>query len=294
METLKEFKDDNAIHFSAALSFYTIFSLPPVLIIVISISGMIFTKSEVTAKIFQELATLLGTETAQEVQSIVEKANNLKPTLWAKISGISALVISATGIFNSLQDSLNYIWAVKAKPRYSFLKMIFNRVLSFSMLITLAFLLMISLVVHAVVITITTWLSDLFEQNTLFLLQLGNIFLSFSIITLLFGFIYKVLPDVKISWKDVTVGAIATALLFSIGKYFFGLYLGKSNLISTYGAAGAIILVLLWVFYSSIVLFLGAEFTQVYARRNNRDIQPSDFAVRVIREEVDNNSEPKQ
>jgi membrane protein len=279
--TIQSFNADNALHFSAALSYYTIFSLPPILIIVIALAGIVFGKESVSHQVYDQISSLVGPLGASQVKEMVEKTGATHIGFAAKLVGLITLVLSATGVFVSLQDTLNIIWGVKAKPKSSVLKLLRDRILSFAMVITISFLLLVSLVIHALIVAFSSWINHYFESITVLFIQILNFTLSLIVITFLFALIFKVLPDVKIQWKDVRIGAFVTAVLFSIGKFLIGFYLGHTNVASAYGAAGTIIIILTWVFYSSILLFFGAEFTQAYAKYYGRRIEPSEYAVKV-------------
>ena len=280
-ETLHEFSEDNVMHYGASLSYYTLFALPPMIIIVITAAGTFFGKDAVSGQLYAQLAGLLGEEGALEVQEIVAAAMKLKPNFFAKAVGIAAILVSSTGMFLALQDALNTIWGVKAMPKSNILKLLRDRVMSFAMVISIAFLLLVSLVVHAAVVAATQLMSNYFHFISLVVMHIFNVVIPIAIITLLFALLFKYLPDAKVRWKDVWIGAFVSSLLFSLGKYVIGLYLGNSNVGSAYGAAGTVVILLTWVFYSSVLLFVGAEFTKVYASRYGKRIEPADYAVRI-------------
>jgi membrane protein len=286
-ETFYEFSEDNVMHYGASLSYYTIFAMPPILIVVIAAAGALFGREAVTGQIYAQLAGMLGKAAALQVQDIVEAASRLKPNLFAKIVGVFAIVVSSTGVFLALQDTLNTIWGVKARPKSNIIKLIRDRVLSFAMVISIAFLLLVSLVIHAAVLAVSAFMGNYVHIVSLILLHIFNFVIPLMVITLLFALLFKYLPDAKVRWKDVWMGAFVSSLLFSLGKYLIGIYLGNSNIGSAYGAAGTVIIILTWVFYSSILLFLGAEFTKVYALRYGKRIEPADYAVRVEKRIID-------
>lgn len=286
-ETFKEFSEDNVMHFGASLSYYTIFALPPIITVIITLAGTLFGQEAVSGHLYYQLSGMLGEKGALEVQNIVELASKLKPNLIAKIVGVAAIIISSTGVFLAIQDALNAIWSVKAKPKSGIVRLVVNRALSFAMVMSIGFLLMVSLVIHAAVQAISVLMEAYFKSVTLIFMQVFNLVLPIAIITVLFALIFKFLPDAKIRWKDVWVGAFVTSLLFSLGKFLIGFYLGNTDVGSAYGAAGIIIILLTWIFYSSILLFLGAEFTKVYSSRYGKGIQPSEFAVRIVKTVVE-------
>lgn len=280
-ETFAEWKEDKSLKLGAALAYYTIFSLPPLLLIVIAVAGMVFGQQAVKGQIVAQFQQFVGKEHAQIIQTMVQHAALPKGGIIATVIGAVMLVLGATGVFGELQDSLNIIWKVKPKPDAGFKHVITTRLLSFSLILSIAFLLLVSLVVSAAVSAFGSLLNSLWSGPPImeYVVQVVNFILSFGIITLLFAMLFKILPDAEIAWSDVWLGAAVTALLFTIGKTVIGIYLGKSNMASAYGAAGSMIILLLWVYYSSQILFFGAEFTQVYANRYGTRILPSRFAA---------------
>lgn len=289
--TFSEFMNDRAMKLGAALSYYTIFSLPPLLVIIITITGTVYGVEAVRGEIFGQIRGLIGDESAKQVQEILKNVALSRDSVWATTIGIITLVFGASGVFAEIQDSINYIWALKAKPKRGFIKLVMNRLLSFSMIVSVGFLLLVSLVVNAFMEILINRLEALFSNAT-WLVYSTNMILTFIIITTLFSIIFRVLPDGKVAWKDTLVGAIFTAILFMIGKAAIGLYLGNSDVSSTYGAAGSIIIILLWVYYSAIILYFGAEFTKVYAYTYGRKIIANDYAVHIEKEEKERESDP--
>ncbi|WP_205504260.1 YihY/virulence factor BrkB family protein [Rufibacter psychrotolerans] len=286
-EVFGDFLDNNSFQKGAALAYYTIFALPPILIIIINTAGAIFGREAVRGQVYSQLRELLGRKGASDIQEMVENINHAADFTFATVIGVITLLIGATGVFVSLQESLNQIWGVKPKPRNEYLKLLWDRLLSFAMILAIVFLLLVSLVIHTAVVAITSYLTNRIDESILQLTQLANLVGSTGVVMFLFALIYKFLPDAKIRWGDVWVGSLVTALLFTLGKSIIGFYLGNSNFASIYGAAGSVIVVLTWVFYTSQIVFLGAQFTLVYARRYGTDIYPSDYAVRVINKEVE-------
>ncbi|MEC4813482.1 MAG: YihY/virulence factor BrkB family protein [Scytonema sp. PMC 1069.18] len=283
-ETFQEWSSDKASRLAAALSYYTIFSIAPLLIIVIAIAGAIFGEAAARGAIFDQLQGLIGSAGAEVIQTAIENASQPQSggTI-ASIISIIVLLFGATGLFAELQDSLNTIWEVQPKPGATVKRMVRQRVTSFAMVVAIGFLLLVSLVISAVLTGIVSYFSNLLPGVD-FIWQFINFILGFAVTTVLFGLIFKVLPDVKITWKDVIIGAAITALLFSIGRYLLGQYLGNSTFGSTYGAAGSIVVILVWVNYAAQILFFGAEFTQVYARKYGSRIVPTKDAVPVTEE----------
>lgn len=287
--SFKAFMDDNALKMSASLAYYTIFSLAPLLIILIFIAGLIYQQdATIQAKVFEEINGFVGSDGAKQIQDIIEKQSLSDDSVFAIILGVLTLFVGATGVFLEMQDSLNQIWRVKAKPKKGWKKMLTNRFLSFSMIVSLGFLLIVSLVVNGLVQAFSEILQRSIPQITdvtILLVSLFNIALTFVIIATLFGIIFKFLPDVKINWSDVRAGAIFTAFLFTIGRVLIGLYISKVGPGSAYGAAGSLIVILVWVYYTAAILYFGAEFTQVYAQTYGKNIRPAKYAVHIVKTE---------
>ncbi|MGF1517851.1 MAG: YihY/virulence factor BrkB family protein [Nodosilinea sp.] len=277
-ETFKEWGEDKVSRLAAALAYFTIFSLAPLLIIAISVAAFFFGEEAARGQIVDQIQGLMGPEGAAAVESMIANANQVQGGLIATIIGVVTLLFGASGVFGQLQDALNTIWEVAPKPGQGVINFIRARFLSFSMVLIIAFLLLVSLVVSAGVAAAGTYVADIAPLLAV-LWESVNFLVSFGVITLLFAAIYKVLPDVKIAWGDVWMGAAVTALLFTIGRTLIGLYLGNAAVGSAYGAAGSLVVLLVWVFYSAQILLFGAEFTQVYTRRYGSRIRTSDFAV---------------
>ncbi|MDB5033275.1 MAG: ribonuclease [Chlorobi bacterium] len=278
--TAVEWDKDKCPRLGAALSYYTLFSLAPVLVIAIAIAGMLFGDEAARGQIVEQLRGLVGVEGAKAVQTMLENARHPSDSIIATIIGFVTLLVGATGAFVELQDSLNTIWDVMAKPGRGIMGLLKDRLLSFGIVIGVGFLLLVSLVLSAALTALGTYLGNSFAGSAL-IWQGVNQVISFGVITLLFAMIYKILPDVELDWKDVWIGACVTSVLFTIGKFLIGLYLGNSSIASTYGAAGSVVVLLVWVYYTSQILLFGAEFTQVYAERFGTRIKPSKNAVAV-------------
>lgn len=275
-DVFSKFIDDKCPKLGAALSFYTIFSVAPIIVISISVAALIFGKDAARGELISQIQGLVGYDGAQVIQTALKNAQYSNQGVVTLITGFVALVIGSTVVFVELQDSLNMIWKVKPKPgRNLFKGLIKDRARSFAMVLGTGFLLLVSLVVSALISSINNYFSESLFNIPKFFLDLSNIIISLLITYLLFMMIFKVLPDVHIKWKHVWVGALVTASLFVLGKYLIGLYLGTSSLSSTYGAAGSLVVFLLWVYYSAQILFLGAEFTQVYAIKYGEGIIPT-------------------
>ena len=275
-ETFTRWKKAKPSRLAAALSYYTIFSLAPLLIIVIAIVGFFFGEKAARGEIIAQIQGLVGQSSAEAIQAMIQNVNksNSKEGTLASFISIGILIFGASGMFVELQDALNTIWEIKENTELGFMDFIRKRLLTFAMIVGISFLLLVSLVISALLAGFSALTSRLLPGLD-FISQFINFVVSFGVITLLFAMIYKYLPDVKITWGDVRIGAIITALLFVIGKYLIGLYLGNNSFSSTYGAAGSIVIILVWTFYSAQILFFGAEFTQVYARKYGSKITSS-------------------
>lgn len=286
-ETVTNFFDDDSFSYASSIAFSTIFSLPAILIIALAVGSTFYEKNVVQEELVSQVGRLIGQETSKEIESIVAQAAFDTTGWWAKIVGIVTLAVSATTVFMSLQNSLNKIWGIKPKPERGWLKYIVNRLLSLAMVISFAFVLLVSLVVDTVLVVFQRYLARVMEGLTLYLVTALNLLISLGIVTVIFGLLFKVLPDARIRWRHVWVGALLTTLLFTIGKYLIGFYLGNSSFNSAYGAAGSLVIILLWVYYSTVIFLFGAELTSVYAKFKGAAIQPYSNAVKVQTIEVE-------
>ncbi|HEX8437531.1 YihY/virulence factor BrkB family protein [Archangium sp.] len=264
---ISEWSEDNAPTFAASLAYYTMFSIAPLLIIAVSVAGMVFGEEAARGEIQAQLRELVGQSGAEVIGDMMVSARKPSSGILATALGVVALIFGATGVFVQLQDALNHIWHAKPAQRNGVLNFLRSRVLSFAMVLVIGFLLLVSLVVSAALAGIGAYFGRAFPGWEV-LWQGLNLLISFAVITVLFAMMYKLLPDTHVAWRDVWLGAAVTSLLFSLGKLGIGLYLGKSTVASSYGAAGSLAVVLIWVYYSAQILFLGAEFTQVYARQH--------------------------
>lgn len=280
------FSQDNCIKLSASLSYYTIFSIGPLLIIIISLSSIFWGRAAVEGKLYNEISGLIGSDAALQIQEIIKNNQHTADGIIGTIIGVIILILGATGIFTEIQDSINYIWSLKAKPKKGFIKLLINRALSFSLIISLGFLLLVSLLASAIMALLNERLTAYLPHTTVYIFYVLNQAIILAIITLLFSIIFKVLPDGTISWKDALIGSVFTAMLFLLGKAGIGYYLGNSKLGATYGAAASVIIILTWVYYTSIILYFGAEFTKVYALEFGHGIVPNDTAVFIIKREA--------
>ncbi len=281
------FLDDKGLKLSAALAYYTVFSLAPLLLLMISLAGAIYGKDAINNKIFGEINGLIGNQAAKQVQDVIKNMQLSGKTTSAVVIGSITLLVGATTIFIEIQESINIIWKVKAKPKRSWLKLLQDRLLSSSLIVALGFLLIVSLVVNGLVIALSGVLTRFLPDITVIFVNILTIAINFVVIATLFGVIFKVLPDVKISWKDVRSGALFTAVLFMIGRFGIGFYVSTTGAGSTYGAAGSLIVILVWVYYTAAILYFGAEFTQVYAEYKGVKIEPAEYAVHVQQTEVE-------
>ena len=285
-QAFTEFFNDHGLKFSASLSYYTVFSLGPVLLIIISLAGIFFGKDAVEGKIYAQINGLVGSDAALQIQEIIGNIEESQFTRSGAIIGFIILFIGATGVFTEMQDSINYIWSIKTKPKRGLIKLIFDRILSFSLIISFGFVLMVSLAVHALVDLLHDKLARYFDEATVVVFQGLNYIILFVVITTLFAIIFKILPDAKVRWKDSYAGATFTAVLFLIGKFLIGFYLGNSNIGVTFGTAASLVIILLWVYYTSIILYFGAEFTRIYTMNFGGGIVPNKTAVLIIKQEA--------
>jgi membrane protein len=277
-QTFQDWSDDKAPRLGAALAFYTVFSIAPLFVIVIAIAGLWFDKSVAQEQVLGQLSSLLGEEGAKGISSMLEAANKPKEGMIASALAVVTLIFGASGVFVQLQDALNAIWEVKPKPGQGILGFVRHRLLSLAMVFGIGFLLLVSLMLSAGLAAAGKWFAGALPGGEE-LWHVLNFVISFAVIALMFTLMFKYLPDVKIAWSDVWLGGVITALLFTLGKFAIGMYLGRSTVSSAYGAAGSLVIVLLWVYYSAQILFLGAEFTQVYANRFGKKLEPSENAM---------------
>lgn len=279
-QAFQAWNQDRASQLAAALAYYTIFSLAPLLILAIAIAGLFFDSAAVRDQLMGQVETLIGGTGADFVRTVLDNANRPDQSSGLIASAISLvlLLVGATGVLTQLQLALNTIWNIEARPDIGIMNLVRKRVLSLGMIMVIGFLLLVSLIASSIISGFSAYLSTL-APGLDALVQFINFVVSFGFTTLLFAALFKYLPDAIISWRDVWFGAVATAVLFSIGKYLIGLYLGNSSFSSSYGAAGSVIILLIWVFYSAQIMFYGAELTQIYSRRFGSPIKPNQYAV---------------
>jgi membrane protein len=279
--TVQEFSSDNAIKLSAALSYYTIFSLPPLLLIIISLCGIFFGDDAVKGHIFLHIRHLVGNQAALQVQEMLKNVKLSDENTFATVAGIIILLAGASGVFGEIQSSINYIWGIEAKPKRGLLKYLQNRLMSFSMIGTVSFLLLVSLIINSLMDILSKHLMNYFPQAIIYVFYLINLLFMLIIITLLFIVIFRTLPDGKIKFNDCLAGASFTAVLFIMGKFAISLYLNTASVASGYGAAGSVIIILVWVYYSAIILYFGAEFTKMYALVHGHSIVPNRYSIQI-------------
>jgi membrane protein len=286
-ETVKKFQDNDPVVYAAAIAFFTVFSLPSMLIIIVKAVGSVISREEIQRNLAEQIEALIGPASAEEILTIIENRAIGDSGIFISTIGIFFLLFSATVIFAFLQKALNSIWGVRPKPKQGALKFAQDRLLSFSIIIVLSFLMLVSLALDAILSFARNYVEALFSSYTVYVMDVANYFISLVVISGIFALIFKFLPDAKIRWRDVSVGAVVTGLLFTLGKYLIGLLLSNTNITTTYGAAGSLAGILVWVFYSSIIVLIGAMFTRVYAANIGKEIRPKKHSVRVETREVE-------
>lgn len=288
------FSDDKVTKLSGSLAYYTVFSMGPLLIVIISLCGLFLGREAVEGKIYGQLSGFVGADTAVQLQEIIKNASLAGKSKLAAIIGGIILLIGATTIFAEIQDSINSIWGLKPKPKRGWLKMLQNRVLSFSIVISLGFLLLVSLSISSIIDGFSDRLKAHFPDIAIVIFYIINMLITLLVTSLIFGVIFKVLPDADIKWKDVFAGSVATAFLFMLGKFGISFYISKSNVGSTYGAAGSLVILLVWIYYSSLILYFGAELTKAYAVKYGSPIHPNQYAVTTKIVEVETGNKTVQ
>jgi membrane protein len=291
-ESFNQFLENNSLRLAAALAYNTIFSLPPLLFLVLMMAGAVFGEKALSGELYHQTKGALGSDAALQLQTIINNLNKKEQHGMAAIIGIGTLIFAATTFFITLQESLNTIWNIKPKPKNGMMQFVKARALSFGLILSVALLLLISFVISAALAILSDYLTDMLPDIAVALAYVLDLVISLAIITLLFAMIYKFLPDAIIQWKDTWAGSFITASLFVLGKFLIGMYLGYSNVAGAYGAAGSIIIILVWIYYSSLIVFFGAEFTQEFARRFGEEIRPKPYAVMYEIRELPNH-DPK-
>ena len=277
-----EFSADNILKYSASLAYYTVFSIAPLLVIITTLSGIFFGQEAVKGEVYSQLNGLVGSAAAIQIQETIKKIHLTGNNFFASVVSIIVLLIGATSIFGEVQDSLNKIWGLRVKTKKTWWKLILTRLLSFSLILSICFIIVASLILNIILSSFGNFLNRYIHNFNVYFIEVMDTTLSLVVTSFLFSLMFKILPDAKIRWKDVFFGGFITAVFFTLGKFAIGFYLGKSNLTTLYGAAGSIIIIMLWVYYSSIILYLGAEFTKVHANLYGRKIQPNEYAEWII------------
>ena len=279
--TFKEWNNKDPFRQSAVIAYYAVFSMPGLLVLIITISGYFFGKDVVNKNILAQVSSTMGADTASQIKVMLANVGKSKTTVLGSIFGIAILLVGATGVFVELQKTLNQIWEVKAVPQKGILPILKARLFSFGLILAIAFLLLISLVISTALAAISGLIQGDISSVMTIVFNILNFIFSLAIISILFALMFKILPDAKIKWKHVWLGSVVTALLFTIGKTALAFYFGKAQPASGYGAAGSIILILLWVSYSSMIMFFGAEFTATYAKMYSGKVSPSEIATKI-------------
>ncbi len=285
-DVIVKFVVDNSLNYSGSIAFFTIFSLPGILIGVLLVAGSVFGEQAVKGELYDQIEGLVGASSAMQVQNIIKNLETAEFSYIALTIAITTLLYGSTSVFASIQDGINVIWGIRLKPKRVALKFILNRLISIAMIATIGFLMLVSLSVDTLVVVFNDFLVGVFGDRSATLIYVLEQFSFTVIVFAVFVMIYKVLPDAKVTWKDIYRGAILSTILFIIGKYLFSFYLGQSSFGTAYGTAGSLVLLLMWVYYSSIILLFGAEFIEVYTRAKGRVIQPNSASTKIITKEV--------
>lgn len=285
VQTYKAWDSDEPFRMSAIVAYYAILSLPALLVIIINLVGSIWGVDIVQGQLTSEISTALGKDAANAIESMISETQQGNNSTISTVIGIGTLIFGSTGVFYHLQISLNQIWKIKPQPKNEIWRMLTNRARSFAFILVIGFLLLISFIITAGIAALTTYIKKTFPDIVLYLAYVLDIVVSMGIITVLFALMFRYLPNATIKWKTVWIGSIITAALFVLGKFLLGLYFGQSDIDSTYGAAGTIVLILLWVSYSCLILFFGAEFTYVYAKKYGFTIEPTENAIKLTEDD---------
>jgi membrane protein len=286
-QAFKSFSNDKVLKMSGSLAYSTIFSIAPLIMLIIFLADIFYGRDAIEGTIYGQVRAFVGNDAAAQIQGMIRGASLSGKSHMAAIIGVITLLLGATSVFGDIQDSINIIWGLKPKPKKGWVKLLLNRLLSFSVIGSFGFILLVSLVVNTIIEALMNRLQTLFPQVTVVLVYIVNQVVILGVTTLLFGVIFKVLPDARIKWRDVLAGAFATAVLFMLGKFVITFYINHSSVTNAYGAAGSLVIILLWVYYSSAILFFGAEFTKAYAAKHGSRIYPNQYAVWVKLVEVE-------
>jgi membrane protein len=291
INSVKGYKKDDPLKLAGTTAYFTIFAIAPIFIIITAILGFFVNKDIIIDKIYEELNQLIGSQGTEFVQPVVENFQDTERNIIGTIIGVLVFLFASTTLFIILQNSLNYIWRIKSKPKNNLLKALKNRLLSFGLILSIGFILLVLLIIDAGLAFFSDFLTNYIDEYALYFLKPLNYVVSFAVLVLIFALIYRFLPDANIRWRVTWVGSIITAVLFSAGKYLIGIGLGATDVGLLFGAAGSAVIFILWVFYSSLILYFGAEVTKQYASYYNYDIRPKDYAVKFEISEVEDESQ---
>ncbi|MFD2036131.1 YihY/virulence factor BrkB family protein [Belliella marina] len=286
IDSVKDFGKSDSMSFAASTAFYTIFSMPALLIIILNIGTAFYQESEIKEEIILQVESLAGKESADTLADIMGNFSVQTEGVLSNFLAFGILAFSATTVFVSLQNAINHIWHIKAKPEKGLLKFVINRLLSFSMVASIGFILLVSLVLDAIIIVVFSYFSEFLESIAVVLASIGHLIIAQGILVAVFALMYKILPDANVRWKDTWTGAFVTMLLFALGKYLIGIYMGNSNLGSAYGTAGSLVVLLIWVYYSVVIFLFGAQITYYIAEKVGKGVKPYSQAVRVELREI--------
>lgn len=287
ISSVQDFLKSEAVNLAAGTAFYTIFSLPALLIIIMNIGATFYEQSEFKNELLVQVEELIGDEGRETLESVLENVSMASEDGISYVIAIGILLFSATTIFVSLQNAINLIWRIRAKPQRGWLKFVINRLLSFSVVASIGFMMLVFLVLDAILVVISNYFSQYLEEVAVYAATIAHLVISHGLLVVIFALMYKVLPDARVPWRDTWFGAIITMLLFALGKYLIGLYMGQSDLGSTYGAAGSLVILLIWVYYSVIIFLFGSQVTYHIAKTTKGDIVPKKQAVRIEWREIE-------
>lgn len=285
--SVKKYKQDNPMQLAGTTAFFAIFAMAPLIIIIISVAGILLGEEQTQAKLFAEIDQFIGEQGTQSIRNIVENFQDIRTSIIGTIVGFVMFIFISTTFFSVMQASLNYIWRIRTKPKNNLLRALYDRLISFGLILILGFIMLVSFIVDVGKSLFKDFLDETLPDFTVFIIGVGNFIVYFALIVVIVAVIYRFLPDAHIKWRVTWVGALITAFLFVIGKVLISLGLGIADIGAMYGAAGSLVLILLWVFYSSLIFFFGAEITQQYAEMYSHDIKPKDYAVEFEIKEVD-------
>lgn len=284
-QVFKEFSADNIVKYSASLAYYTVFSIAPLLVVITTLFGFLFGKDAMEGQVYTHLNSMVGSKAALQIQDIIKNIHLDGNNFFATVVSIVILLVGATSIFGEIQDSINKIWGLRVKPKKVWWRLILTRLLSFSLILSIGLIMIVSLILNALISAFGKLIGEVIKSYSIYFIQVTEFLISFVVTAFFFSLIFKILPDAKVKWREVLFGGFITAVFFTLGKLGIGLYLRYSNITSLYGAAGSLIIFMVWVYYSSIILYLGAELTKVYAKLYGEKILPNDYAEWIVTEE---------